>query len=199
MTKEHQRELIKEYYQELGDFTFSKEFSDTYQSVYTLPDSKRWLVIEDKGGDSMQARLTDNHGIILSWDNYEGQNTAIRLTESVRLAEDGSHRISFSPEEVALINRFGDYDRHSTWGVLDMLAKGCGNPDTEAMCATVRDKVNFLTDSQYTEMYNIGKKRDEVIAGRSLFARMADAKVRADEHNVGLKRKPSDRSKEMIR
>ena len=63
--------------------------------------------------------MTDETGKIISWDNYEVMNVAIKQIEAIRVSVSGRSEILFTPEELRVIDRYADYDRKTTMGKLD--------------------------------------------------------------------------------
>ena len=105
----------------LGDYSPNEKYSDHYSRVYTSPDSDAWLVLERKGENAIQARMTDETGKIISWDNYEVMNASIKQIEAIRISVSGRSEILFTPAELRVIDRYADYDRKTTMGKLDIL------------------------------------------------------------------------------
>ena len=114
-------DIIADYYMALGDYSPNEKYSDHYSRVYTSPDSDAWLVLERKGENAIQARMTDETGKIISWDNYEVMNASIKQIEAIRISVSGRSEILFTPAELRVIDRYADYDRKTTMGKLDIL------------------------------------------------------------------------------
>ena len=182
--KDFQMDIIAEYYMGIREYSPNEKYSGDNSRVYTSPDSDAWLVLERKGDNAIQARLTDETGVILSWDNYAVKNADIQLVEAVRLSVNGRNQIVFTPLEELVIDRYGDYDRNTTRGKLDILSGRFKDPDIEAAAVSVIEKLGRISDQSYADMYAVGQRRQEVEKGRSLTARMEKAKVAADKHNA---------------
>lgn len=182
--KDMQMDIIAEYYIGIRDYSPNDKHSGENSRVYTSPDSDAWLVLERKGENAIQARLTDETGVIVSWDDYAVKNADIQLVEAVRLSVSGRNQIVFTPLEELVIDRYGDYDRNTTRGKLDILSGRFKDPDIEAAAVSVIEKLGHKSDQSYADMYSVGQKRQEVDAARSLTARMGRAKVAADKHNA---------------
>ena len=112
------------------------------------------------------------------------QNADIQLVEAVRLSVSGRNQIVFTPLEELVIDRYGDYDRNTTRGKLDIMSGWFKDPDIEAAAISVIEKLGRISDQSYADMYSVGQRRQEIEAGRSLTARMGRAKVAADKHNA---------------
>ena len=182
--KDMQMDIIAEYYMGIRDYSPNEKYSGENSRVYTSPDSDAWLVLERKGENAIQARLTDETGVIVSWDDYAVQNADIQLVEAVRLSVSGRNQIVFTPLEELVIDRYGDYDRNTTRGKLDIMSGWFKDPDIEAAAISVIEKLGRISDQSYADMYSVGQRRQEIEAGRSLTARMGRAKVAADKHNA---------------
>ena len=181
--KDMQMDIIAEYYMGIRDYSPNEKYSGENSRVYTSHDSDAWLVLERKGENAIQARLTDETGVIVSWDDYAVKNADIQLVEAIRLSVSGRNQIVFTPLEALVIDRYGDYDRNTTRGKLDILSGRFKDPDIEAAVSVI-EKLGRISDQSYADMYSVGQKRKEVEAGRSLTARMGRAKVAADKHNA---------------
>ena len=185
MQKDIQMDIIAEYYMGLRDYTPSEKYSDHYSRVYTSPDSDAWLVLERKGDNTIQARITDETGVIISWDVYSVKNADIKLVEAVRLSVSGRNQIVFTPLEELVIERYGDYDRNTTRGKLDILSGRFKDPDIETAAVSVIEKLGRLSDQSYADMYSVGQRRQEVDKERSLTARMEKARAVSEKRNEG--------------
>ena len=185
MQKDIQMDIIAEYYMGLRDYTPSEKHSDHYSRVYTSPDSDAWLVLERKGDNIIQARITDETGVIISWDDYSVKNADIKLVEAVRLSVSGRNQIVFTPLEELVIERYGDYDRNTTRGKLDILSGRFKDPDIETAAVSVIEKLGRLSDQSYADMYSVGQRRQEVDKERSLTARMEKARAASEKRNEG--------------
>ncbi|MBQ8956441.1 MAG: hypothetical protein IJ075_05685 [Lachnospiraceae bacterium] len=182
--KDMQMDIIAEYYMVIRDYSNNERYSGENSRVYTSPDSDAWLVLERKGENAIQARLTDETGVIVSWDDYAVKNADIQLMEAVRLSVSGRSQVVFTPLEELVIDRYGDYDRNTTRGKLDILSGRFKDPDIEAAAVSVTQKLGRISDQSYADMYAVGQRRQKVEKGRSLTARMERAKVAADKHNA---------------
>lgn len=184
MQKDTQMEIIADYYKVLGNHSLNERFSKEGDRVYTFPDTDAWLVLERKGENAIQARMTDEKGVIVSWDNYEVMNASVKQIGSVRLSVSGRSRISFNPAEINVIDRYGDYDRRTTMGKLDILLGRFKDEDTAKNAQAVIDKLGRISDKSYTDMYHVGQKRIEVDRDRSLGNRLVKARIKADKQNA---------------
>ena len=81
--------IIAGYYRDLRDYSRSEDYSRSDQTVYIAPDNRHWLVVDWKHAGTVQARLSDDKGVVVAWDTYSTQQAEIRLVEAVRRSEDG--------------------------------------------------------------------------------------------------------------
>ena len=158
-----------------------------------------WLVLERKGENAIQARLTNGDGVIVSWDNYDVKNASVKQIEAVRLSVSGRSQILFTPPELKVIDRYGDHDRRTTMGKLDILLGRFKDEETAKNAQSVIDKLGRISDKSYTDMYYVGQKRIEIDKERSLGNRLAEARVRADKLNAESRHHTVERRKGMIR
>ena len=199
MQKDTQMDIIAEYYMVLGDYTQNEKYSESGVRVYTNPETDAWLVLERKGENAIQARLTNGDGVIISWDNYEVMNASVKQIEAVRLSVSGRSQILFTPAELKVIERYGDRDRRTTMGKLDILLGRFKDEATEKSAQSVIDKLGRISDKSYTDMYYVGQKRMDVDQERSLGNRLAQARVRADKMNAESRHIIAEHRKGMIR
>jgi len=199
MQKDTQMDIIAEYYMVLGDYTPNEKYSESGVRVYTNPETDAWLVLERKGKNAIQARLTNEDGVIISWDNYEVMNASVKQIEAVRLSVSGRSQILFTPAELKVIERYGDRDRRTTMGKLDILLGRFKDEETAKNAQSVIDKLGRISDKSYTDMYYVGQKRMDVDQERSLGNRLAQARVRADKMNAESRHIIAEHRKGMIR
>ena len=199
MQKDTQMDIIAEYYMVLGDYAQNEKYSESGVRVYTNPETDAWLVLERKGENAIQARLTNEDGVIISWDNYEVMNSSVKQIEAVRLSVSGRSQILFTPAELKVIERYGDRDRQTTMGKLDILLGRFKDEETAKNAQSVIDKLGRISDKSYTDMYYVGQKRMDVDQERSLGNRLAQARVRADKMNAESRHIIAEHRKGMIR
>jgi len=199
MQKDIQMDIIADYYMGLGGYSPNERYSESNTRVYTSPETDAWLVLERKSENAIQARLTDENGVIVSWDNYDVKNACIKQIEAVRLSVSGRSQILFTPAELKIIERYGDYDRRTTMGKLDILLGRFKDEATERNAQSVIDKLGRISDKSYTDMYHVGQRRMEVEQDRSLTKRLSKARVKADKLNAELKNQIIERRKGIVR
>ena len=184
MQKDKQMDIIADYYMALGDYTPNEKYSESNVRVYTSPESDCWLVLERKGENAIQARMTDEKGVIISWDNYEVMNVAVSQIEAVRLSVSGRSEILFTPAELKLIDRYADYDRKTTMGKLDILEGHFRNDTEEKDAKAVIDKLGRISDKSFTDLYSVRQRKIATELEGSLRNRMEAARVKADKYNA---------------
>lgn len=184
MQKDKTMDIIADYYMTLGCYTPNERYSESNVRVYTSPESECWLVLERKGENAIQARMTDENGVIISWDNYEVMNAAISQIEAVRLSVSGRSEILFTPAELMIIDKYADYDRKTTMGKLDILEGRFRNDTEEKDAKAVIDKLGRISDKSFTDLYSIRQRKITLEREGSLRNRMEAAKVKADKINA---------------
>ncbi len=182
-----QMDIIAEYYKGIREYTLNRLCKGNAQRIYTAPDSRYWLVLEKIGDNGLQARQTDENGVIVAWDNYLVKNTDIRLVEAVRLSVGGRSQILFSPAEIGIIEQYGDYDRRTTIGKLDLLQGRFKNEEVENAVRSLIEKLEWISDQIYTDIHSVGERRREVEAGRGIGRRIESAKAKAEQRNTKLR------------
>jgi len=128
-----------------------------------------------------------------------GVRVYVKQIEAVRLSVSGRSQILFTPAELKVIERYGDRDRRTTMGKLDILLGRFKDEETAKNAQSVIDKLGRISDKSYTDMYYVGQKRVEIDKERSLGNRLAEARVRADKLNAESRHHTVERRKGMIR
>jgi hypothetical protein len=84
MKQEH-ADRIKSIYDVNGEFKKNERYSGEQGTVYTKAgDNAHWLVMEQKGSNGMEVRMTDEHGRITARDRYESTGDTIKCTSVER-------------------------------------------------------------------------------------------------------------------
>lgn len=179
-----QMDIIAEYYKGIREYTLNRRCSGNSQRIYMAPDSRYWLVLEKTGENALQARQTDENGVIVAWDNYLVRNADIRLVEAVRMSVGGRRQISFSSAEISVIDRYGNYDRRATIGKLDILLGRFKDKAVEDAARSLTDKLEWISNQTYTDIHSVGERRREVEAGRGIGRRIERAKAKAEKQNM---------------
>lgn len=179
-----QMDIIAKYYKGIREYTLNRRCSGNAQRIYMAPDSRYWLVLEKTGENALQARQTDENGVIVAWDNYLVKNADIRLVEALRLSVSGRRQISFSPTEIGVIEQYGDYDRRTTIGKLDLLQGRFMDEDVEKAVRSLTEKLEWISDQTYTDIHSVGERRYEVEAERGIGKRIERAKAKVEQRNT---------------
>jgi hypothetical protein len=196
MQKDKTMDIIADYYMTLGCYTPNERYSESNVRVYTSPESECWLVLERKGENAIQARMTDENGVIVSWDNYNVMNAAISQIEAVRLSVSGRSEILFTPAELMIIDKYADYDRKTTMGKLDILEGRFRNDTEEKDAKAVIDKLGRISDKSFTDLYSVRQRKMTNELENSVHNRMEQAKVRADKYNAEHRSQTVDHKRE---
>ena len=195
MQKDTQMDIIAKYYMGLRDYTPNERYSDHYSRVYTSPDSDAWLVLERKGENAIQARMTDETGKIISWDNYEVMNVAVKQIEAIRVSVSGRSEILFTPAELRVIERYGDLDRNTTRRKLDILLDRFEDDGTKQSAQSVIEKLGRISDKSYENLYSVRQRKMETEKEYSLENRLKVARMKADKHNAEVSKMIIEHSK----
>ena len=195
MQKDTQMDIIADYYMALGDYSPNEKYSGSNSRVYTLPESDCWLVLERKGENAIQARMTDETGKIISWDNYEVMNASVKLIEAIRVSVSGRSEILFTPAELRVIERYGDLDRNTTRGKLDILLERFKDDGSKESAQAVIDKLGRISDQSYADLYSVRQRKMETEKEYSLENRLKVARVKVDKLNAESRKLITEHSK----
>ena len=195
MQKDTQMDIIADYYMALGKYSPNEKYSESNVRVYTSPESDCWLVLERKGENAIQARMTDETGKIISWDNYEVMNAAVKQIEAIRVSVSGRSEILFTPADLRIIDRYAERDRNTTRGKLDILLDRFKDDSTKKSAQEVIDKLGRISDKSYSDLYSVRQRKMECEKEGSLYKRLDDARARAEKHNAEVKNLVVERRK----
>lgn len=195
MQKDTQMDIIADYYMVLGKYSQNEKYSESNVRVYTSPENDCWLVLERKEEDTIQARMTDETGKIISWDNYDVMNAIIKQIEAIRVSVSGRSEILFTPAELRVIEHYGDYDRNTTRGKLDILLERFKDDSTKKSAQAVIEKLGRISDKSYADLYSVRQRKMECEKEGSIYKRLDDARARAEKHNAEVKNLVVERRK----
>ena len=195
MQKDTQMDIIADYYMALGKYSPNEKYSESNVRVYTSPESDCWLVLERKGANAIQARMTDETGKIISWDNYEVMNVAVKQIEAIRVSVSGRSEILFTPAELRVIDRYAELDRNTTRGKLDILLDRFKDDNTKKSAQAVIEKLGRISDKSYADLYSVRQRKIECAKDGSIYKRLDDARARAEKHNAEVKNLVVERRK----
>ena len=182
MNREHQTEIIAGYYSSLRDFRKSDIYSREHQTVYTAPDNAHWLVVEWKDKGTVQARLTTENGIVTAWDGYKVNNGDIRLTEAVRRAKKDGKQITFTADEIGMLNQFADGGKTETLALMRKVIPTVKNAQVKGLLQSTANKVGQLSAETCGELLTITRKRCMLENERSIRFQLAQGKKQVAEH-----------------
>jgi len=181
MDRKHQMEIIAGYYSSLRDFRKNDTYSREHQTVYTAPDNAHWLVLEWKDKSTVQARLTAENGTVTAWDGYRVNNGDIRLTEAVRRAEKGGKQVTFTADEIGLLNQFADEGKTETLALMRKVIPTVKNTQVRGLLQSTADKLEQLSAETCGEFLTTTRKRCTLENERSIRFQLARVKAQAVE------------------
>lgn len=85
---------IASKYMHIMDFKKNGQYSREQTTVYVAPDQAHWLAVEVMDNNIIQARLSDDKGIVKQWDNYSILDGKIELKESIKASERAGKTLS---------------------------------------------------------------------------------------------------------
>ena len=197
MNREHQTEIIVGYYSSLRDFRKNDTYSREHQTVYTASDHAHWLVLEWKDKSTVQARLTAENGIVTALDGYKVNNGDIRLTEVVRRAETGGKQVTFTDEEIGMLNQFADGGKAETLALMRKVIPTVKNGQVKRLLQSTADKVEQLSTETCGELLATTRKRCTRENERSIRFQLARAKEQIagkDRGNKNIKKRIDDKT-----
>lgn len=145
------------------------------------------LSLNARGENAIQARMTDETGKIISWDNYEVMNVAVKQIEAIRVSVSGRSEILFTPAELRVIDRYAEIDRNTTRGKLDILLDRFKDDSTKKSAQAVIEKLGRISDKSYADLYSVRQRKMKCEKEGSIYKRLDAARVRADQHNAEVK------------
>ena len=162
MNIKHICERIAGYYNGQNDYTKNKTFSDRYTTVYTSDQGKGWLTIEKKGDTAVQARLTDNEGFIIARDDYNINGEIVTVKSAERQVKDGTNMVTFLPEELSILQSFGEDYSKDTTDHLRIIAPLIQDEQARNTAFRTADKIDMLSETAYSELNRTTNRRYEL-------------------------------------
>ena len=181
MNIRQQTEIIAGYYRDLRDYSRSEDYSRSDQTVYIAPDNRHWLVVDWKHTGTVQARLSDDKGVVVAWDTYSTQQAEIRLVEAVRRSEDGKGQVMFTPDEIAVIHQFADGSRAGTTAMLRTILPQIKDDQTRQIVEQTAEKMERLPESDCEELITTTKMRMKMENERGIQQRLASMRKQERE------------------
>ena len=183
MDRKRQTEIIAGYYSSLRDFRKNDTYSREHQTVFTAPDHAHWFVVEWKDKGTVQARLTAENGVVTAWDWYRVNNGDIRLTEAVRRAEKGGKQVTFTADEIGMLNQFADGGKTETLALMQKVIHTVKNNQVKELLQSTADKLERLSAETCGELLTTTRKRCTLENERSIRFQLAEAKAQMAEHD----------------
>ena len=179
--------MIAGYYNGQREYTLNKGYSDQYSTVYTTEGSNALLVIDRKGDACFSAHLTDEEGIIIARDNYTLDNGKISLKSAERMMNDGNTLIQFTPEELSVLQSFGEDSVKDTTDHLRIIAPLIKDEPSRNLALRTADKIDLLPEHSYKELFSTTQRRYEMQNNLSIRTKIDRARERAKSLNKGQK------------
>ena len=185
MDIKHTIDMIAGYYNGQREYTLNKGYSDQYSTVYTTEGSNALLVIDRKGDACFSAHLTDEEGVIIARDNYTLDNGKISLKSAERMMNDGNTLIQFTPEELSVLQSFGEDSVKDTTDHLRIIAPLIKDEPSRNLALRTADKIDLLPEHSYKELFSTTQRRYEMQNNLSIRTRIDRARERAKSLNKG--------------
>ncbi len=168
MDIKHTIDMIAGYYNGHREYLRNKSYSDRYSTVYTTEGSNAWLVIEKKGDTSLEVRLTDNEGLIIARDVYCIVNDEAVIKSADRKVKDSDTMVSFLPEELSILQSFGEDQANDTVDHLRIIAPLIQDEQARNVAFRVADKIDMLPEMTYSELLSTTNRRYELNVEHSI-------------------------------
>ncbi len=162
MSIKHICERIAGYYNGQSDYTKNNTYSDRYTTVYTSDQGKGWLVIEKKGDTAVEARLTDNEGFIIARDAYNINQEVVTIKSAERKGRDDTTMVTFLPEELSILQSFGEDYSKDTTDHLRIIAPLIQDEQARNTAFRTADKIDMLSETAYSELIRTTNRRYEL-------------------------------------
>ena len=162
MDIKHTIDMIAGYYNGQREYTLNKGYSDKYSTIYTKEDCNAWLVVDRKGDNSFSVHLTDEEGIIIARDNYTLDNEKVTLKSAERMMNDSNTLIQFTPEELSILQSFGEENGKDTTDHLRIIAPLIKDEPSRNLALRTADKIDLLPEHSYKELFSTTQRRYEM-------------------------------------
>ena len=162
MNIKHICERISGYYNGQNDYTKNSIFSDRYTTVYTSDQGKGWLIIEKKGYTAVEARLTNNEGLIIARDAYNINGEVVTVKSAERQVKDSTAMVTFLPEELSILQSFGEDYSKDTTDHLRIIAPLIQDEQARNIAFRTADKIDMLSKTAYSELNRTTNRRYEL-------------------------------------
>ena len=193
MNIKHICERIAGYYNGQSDYTKNSTFSDRYTTVYTSDQGKGWLIIEKKGDTAVEARLTDNEGIIIARDSYNINGEVVTVKSAERQVRDSTAMVTFLPEELSILQSFGEDYSKDTTDHLRIIAPLIQDEQARNTAFRTADKIDMLSETSYSELNQTTNRRYELDVEHYIQLWTAKKKMPKADRNMGKSSKVKDK------
>ena len=193
MNIKHICERIAGYYNGQNDYTKNSTFSDRYTTVYTSDRGKGWLIIEKKGNTAIEARLTDNEGVIIARDVYNINGEVVTVKSAERQVRDSTAMITFMPEELSILQSFGEDYSKDTTDHLRIIAPLIQDEQARNAAFRTADKIDMLAETTYSELNRTTNRRYELDVERYIQLWTSMKKDPKADRNKGKSLKVKDK------
>lgn len=183
--EQEQIDMIKSYYDKQGEYKINHRYSGEQGAVYTRAgDNAHWLVIERKGEDGAEVRLTDDAGRITARDTYKAVGNTVRCTKVQRKEAKSRKMVEFDPDEINLIYQYGAKGRQGVTDALKTADPGADAGYTKKTILNVINKLSALSEDSCSELISSVRSRKPPEHDGSIKKRLEDAKKRQRELNT---------------
>ena len=185
MDIKHTIDMIAGYYNGQRKYTLNKGYSDKYCTIYTKEGCNAWLVVDRKGDNSFSVHLTDEEGIIIARDNYTLDNEKVTLKSAERMMNDSNTLIQFTPEELSVLQSFGEENSKDTTDHLRIIAPLIKDEPSRNLALRTADKIDLLSDHSYKELFSTTQRRYEMGNNISIRTNIERARKQVSTLNKG--------------
>ena len=198
MSRKHICERIAGYYNGQNDYTKNSTFSDRYTTVYTSDQGKGWLIIEKKGDTAVEARLTDNEGMIIARDAYNIDGEVVTVKSAERQVKDSTAMVTFLPEELSILQSFGEDYSKDTTDYLRIIAPLIQDEQARNTAFRTADKIDMLSETAYSELNRTTNRRYELDVERYIQLWTSKKKEPGAVRSRGRSSKAKDKGKRSL-
>jgi len=123
----------------------------------------------------------------LARDNYTLDNGKISLKSAERMMNDGNTLIQFTPEELSVLQSFGEDSVKDTTDHLRIIAPLIKDEPSRNLALRTADKIDLLPEHSYKELFSTTQRRYEMQNNLSIRTKIDRARERAKSLNKGQK------------
>ncbi len=150
--KQEERDKIKGYYDQTGEWNIRERYSEKEVTVYTKDGDKyHWLVIEENK-QGIEVHQTDEDGTIIARDYYRSTVNEICCTGMERMRADGLGMVLFTEKELNLFYQLKRIEKEKILTHLRMLALRSTNDIIREFILMVTAKLEVLSEASVTKL-----------------------------------------------